>query len=136
MCGIFGQISNKNTNQKNLAVLALHARQRGKDSSGLIYIKNKNYIISRADFDIKTLFKKTDLSNTRIAMGHSRLVTNGMSDNQPVYRDGFILIHNGIILNESEVWNQISIKRQFEIDSEAIIGVAIEHLRENNNNTE
>ena len=36
MCGIFGIISPSNINYKDLKILANHARQRGKDSSGYI----------------------------------------------------------------------------------------------------
>lgn len=61
-------------------------------------------------------------------MGHSRLITNGLSDNQPVVRDDFALIHNGIIVNEETVWQGLSIQRELEIDSEAIIGVTLQHI--------
>jgi len=128
MCGIFGIISNQTINKNHLHKLALHARQRGRDSSGLIYYKNGSYIVNRADYDIKKLLKKNGVENTPVVMGHSRLITNGLSDNQPVVRDGISVIHNGIIVNDNDVWKKIKIKRKFQIDSEAIIGVALEHL--------
>ncbi|MCR3905727.1 MAG: glucosamine 6-phosphate synthetase [Tenericutes bacterium] len=131
MCGIFGQFSEKSIDLRNVSILAMHARQRGRDSSGLVFLRDNKYIISRADYDIKKLFKKTPIKRTKLIMGHSRLVTNGMKDNQPVFRDGIILIHNGIVVNEDEVWENLNIKREFEIDSETIVGVAIEHIKEN-----
>ena len=51
MCGIFGQISTTKVNRKNIEKLVKHAEQRGKDSSGLIYLNNSSYVLSRADYD-------------------------------------------------------------------------------------
>ena len=45
MCGIFGIISNKSVDLKDLAILARNARQRGKDSSGFIEYNNDKYSI-------------------------------------------------------------------------------------------
>jgi predicted glutamine amidotransferase/DNA-binding ferritin-like protein (Dps family) len=128
MCGIFGIISDQKISNNHLNVLASHARQRGKDSSGLIFLKDKNYVVKRADYDIKKLLKKVGNLNVSFVMGHSRLITNGLADNQPVVRDGICVIHNGIIVNDDDVWKELSIERKFQIDSEAIIGIALEHL--------
>lgn len=128
MCGIFGIISPDQIKRNHLSILAEHARQRGRDSSGLMYIKSDSYIIARADFDVKRLLTKHQPINSSFVMGHSRLITNGLSDNQPVVREGISLIHNGIIVNENEVWQQLDVERMFEIDSEAILGVALNHI--------
>lgn len=133
MCGIFGQIGNDTINKTDLFILAKHARQRGRDSSGFVFLKNENYRIVKADFDVKKLFKKIQFQKTSFAIGHSRLVTNGMSDNQPVYKDGIFVLHNGIIVNDNELWKQLSDKRNFEIDTEVIIGISKEFLSKNNN---
>jgi hypothetical protein len=128
MCGIFGQISSNVINRKDLNVLAMHARQRGKDSSGLVHNNIGTYNIVRADYDIKKLMSKEKISRSRFAMGHSRLVTNGQSDNQPVYRDGIFVIHNGIIVNDNDIWEILDNKRQYEIDTEVIIGIVLDHI--------
>ncbi len=128
MCGIFGQTSSTNINWKHLETLVEHARQRGRDSSGLVFHDENGYTVKRADYDIKRLLSKQGQLNTDVVMGHSRLITNGLGDNQPVVRDGLILIHNGIVVNEDEVWSSVSIPRELQIDSEAIIAVAIEAL--------
>ena len=130
MCGIFGIISQKKVNKSDLNSLASHARQRGRDSSGIIYYQNESYFINRENFDIKKLLQQCNYFETNIIMGHSRLVTNGLNDNQPVVRDGVIVIHNGIIVNSDEVWKKINLKRTLHIDSEAINGVAISHFAE------
>jgi len=128
MCGIFGSISSINVDIKNLTSLALHSKQRGKDSSGLIYYQSNEYKIERADFEITRLIKKVNLKNTKIVLGHSRLITNGLSDNQPVVRGNIAVLHNGIIVNEEEIWSQLSVKRELTIDTETIVAIAEEYL--------
>jgi glucosamine--fructose-6-phosphate aminotransferase (isomerizing) len=130
MCGIFGIISSKNINRNHLSKLAEHARQRGRDSSGLMYLENNCYKITRADYDIHRLLNRHRSINSKFVMGHSRLITNGLADNQPVVRDGMSLIHNGIIVNEDEVWANVNVERKFEIDSEAILGVALHNMNQ------
>jgi predicted glutamine amidotransferase len=128
MCGIFGVISKVKVNKKHLQSLANHARQRGKDSSGLCLYKDDSYKVIRADYDVNKLLLNSNISDSNIIFGHSRLITNGLFDNQPVVRDEVILVHNGIIVNEDEIWKNVNVKRQFEIDSETIIALAIDHL--------
>ncbi len=38
------------------------------------------------------------------------------------------MLHNGIIVNTQEVWKNCKTKQRLEIDSEAILGVALDHL--------
>ena len=128
MCGIFGLLSEHHINQDHLRQLAHHARQRGRDSSGLVFYEANAYMVKRADYDIKQLLARQGHLCTQAIMGHSRLITNGLSDNQPVIRDGICLIHNGIIVNEDEVWGQLDIERKFQIDSETIVGITLQHL--------
>ena len=45
MCGIFGAFSNQTITKNNINQLALHAEQRGVDSSGLCFIeKSTNWL--------------------------------------------------------------------------------------------
>lgn len=131
MCGIFGIISKDEINKSELKLLVKHSRQRGKDSSGLIYFKNDCFNITRADYDIDKLLKKIKPFKSRLVLGHSRLITNGLSDNQPVIRDNVFVLHNGIIVNDDEIWKDLSVKRQFKIDSEVIAGIVLEHIKSN-----
>lgn len=130
MCGIFGTISKTKINQNNLKLLAKHSEQRGKDSSGLMYYDDKKYKVFRADYDINKLFKKVMQFDTCVALGHSRLITNGFNDNQPVLRDEICVIHNGIIVNDKQIWDEIGLKRNLSIDSEVIIGITKKYLDE------
>ncbi len=129
MCGIFGQISNSKINKDNFEKLVKHSEQRGVDSSGLIYYDNNRYKISRADYNIEKLLNKLKPYNSHIVLGHSRLITNGLGDNQPVIRDNICAIHNGIIVNEKEIWEKLTVQRKYQIDSEVIVAIAEEHLK-------
>ncbi len=128
MCGIFGCFAAGSKQDAVVRSLAAHARQRGRDSSGLLTCSSGRYQVSRADFDVNRLLAKADLGNAELVLGHSRLITNGLEDNQPVVRDGVALFHNGIIVNTEEVWSQLGSAPTLEIDSEAIVGVALDHL--------
>lgn len=128
MCGIFGAIGTASVHQNNLETLVLHSRQRGRDSSGLVYHRLGKYNVDRADFDISRLLKTVNVQDFNAIFGHSRLITNGLADNQPVVRDGICVLHNGIIVNDADIWKKISPVRQLEIDSEVIAGIAAEHL--------
>lgn len=130
MCGIFGLVSQSKVDRSDLKTLVLHARQRGRDSSGLIYIDQSNYKVERADYDVIKLLDKVKPYTSSIVFGHSRLITNGLGDNQPVVRNGICVIHNGIIVNDEEIWQKITPKRQLKIDSEVIAAIAEQHLDE------
>ncbi len=111
MCGIFGQISVKAVNRDSLSKLVRHSQQRGMDSSGLIFDEGSTYRINRADYKIEKLLKKVKPFKSKIVLGHSRLITNGLTDNQPVIRGDVLAVHNGIIVNEKEIWNKIGSKK-------------------------
>ncbi len=128
MCGIFGVVSKTSINKHKFQTLVKHSEQRGVDSSGLIYYQNNHYEVSRADYSIEKLLNKVKPYDNHIVLGHSRLITNGLGDNQPVVRGNICAIHNGIIVNEEEVWSKLSVTRQLKIDSEAIVAIAEEFL--------
>jgi glutamine---fructose-6-phosphate transaminase (isomerizing) len=129
MCGIFGQISKTKINKQNFDKLVKHSEQRGIDSSGLVYLKDNRYKIARADYNIEKLLNKVKPYDCKIVLGHSRLITNGLGDNQPVIRGNICAIHNGIIVNEKEVWEKLTVERKYKIDSEAIVAIAEEYLK-------
>lgn len=131
MCGIFGLISSKEINRNHFQELVSHARQRGRDSSGLVFHDQGAYKVERADFDIKKLITKVEPYHSTVIFGHSRLITNGLGDNQPVVRNGICVIHNGIIVNDDDVWQKLKLTRKLKIDSEVIAAISEQHLHEN-----
>ena len=135
MCGILGIIDKKPINNKHLKWLAKCAKQRGMDSSGLIYLdqKNNKYKVKKENFDICKLLRKSKFISTNFIMGHSRLITDGLQDNQPVIRESLAILHNGIIVNANEIWRTLNSERKFSIDTEVILGIVLQELAEKEN---
>jgi len=130
MCGIFGIVSASAPVRSDLEKLAMHAQQRGKDSSGLLFLEDGTYQVYRADYPILRLLDQARPFSTSVVMGHSRLITNGLDDNQPVLRDGVCVLHNGIIVNHESIWEKVGKIREFQIDTEVIAAIAGMHLEE------
>lgn len=128
MCGIFGIVANGKIDVAAFEKIALRSERRGKDSSGLLYFDDAYHII-RADFRIRKLLSEVHFGDASFAMGHSRLITNGQADNQPVVRDGLAVIHNGIITDDARFWETSALKRNLSIDTEVILGVTLEYLQ-------
>jgi glucosamine--fructose-6-phosphate aminotransferase (isomerizing) len=128
MCGIFGIISNKPVAANELTLLARQAERRGKDSSGLYFSESGQYNLYRASIPVTTLLRRVSCNASHFVMGHSRLITNGLSDNQPVYRDAVCVIHNGIVVNHEAIWKKTNRTRHQEIDTEIIAAIAADAL--------
>jgi glucosamine--fructose-6-phosphate aminotransferase (isomerizing) len=153
MCGIFGVIVKENSSynteflNKSIKLLSKLSEVRGKDSSGICISDSTKIDVYKGPIRISELINRkivinplNDLFNndkTRYAFGHARLVTNGSqlddNNNQPVIKDNIIGVHNGIVLNVDELWDENQdIKREFEIDSEIILSLIRSNLNKNN----
>lgn len=130
MCGIFGVVSGSPVIEGELSVLVKHSQQRGKDSSGLLTYDDGCYRAYRADYPITRLLKEVRPYASHIVLGHSRLITNGLSDNQPVVLDDVCVLHNGIVVNHESIWPLIGKTRALQIDTEVIAAIAAAHLEE------
>lgn len=128
MCGIFGSTAPLGLSKKSATTLIKHAEQRGRDSSGLVIHNRGNYTAYKADFTIEKLVKRISLNNIDTFIGHSRLITNGTSDNQPVVRDGIAVVHNGIIVNHETLWLYTNKNRELIVDSEIIPALISDQL--------
>ncbi len=141
--------------KKSLATLAQLSESRGKDSSGLVFRNEstKEFHVFKGAVYLNDLVKNKDVTdqmermlrlfcnhqagrerNTFAVMGHSRLVTNGSQlnegNNQPVVKDGVIGIHNGIIVNEEDLWSHHpDIHRAYEIDTEVMLALIRKYIR-------
>jgi len=144
MCGIFGISFKKEcvlTNpevEQIFANLFLISARRGKEASGYALKNDNNIKVFKAPIpanevvttekfykDINGFLVERNTSNTLTAIGHSRLVTDGVEiyneNNQPVIKDGIVGIHNGIIVNYKHLWEKNpDLKQQSELDSEVI----------------
>lgn len=127
MCGIFGFIGPDHLDSSSATILVKHAQQRGRDSSGMVIHDATSYHAYRADEPIDRLLKRIPpLGN--LFFGHSRLVTNGTADNQPVSREQVIVLHNGIVVNHEALWSVIGRTPELEIDTEIIPAIIASHL--------
>ncbi len=135
MCGIFGIFNNNSSiiNQKDFLKLCSLSEQRGRDSSGIIIYKNNQYHIERSFSSITKLIRSIKNISSDFIIGHSRLTTNGLIDNQPIMRDEIMTIHNGIILNSNEIWEKINLSPKQKIDTEIIPAICHHYLNLNYN---
>jgi glutamine---fructose-6-phosphate transaminase (isomerizing) len=140
--------------KKSLKMLAQLSESRGKDSSGLV-LRNEsdrkfhvfkgavylNYLLKRKEVthQIDRMLSSSHTNSlpgrqtTFAVMGHSRLVTNGThlddENNQPVVKDGIIGVHNGIIVNEEDLWfRHTDIHRKSEIDTEVMLALIRKYI--------
>jgi glucosamine--fructose-6-phosphate aminotransferase (isomerizing) len=141
MCGIFGvSLTNesaiKQHYSKIVATLFLLSESRGKEASGFAINNGKELRYLKSPFPASDLVKSTvfkreidSLLNSRKSfystIGHSRLVTNGYEqyneNNQPVIKNNLAVIHNGIIVNDTELWKKFSDEKKLSgLDSEVI----------------
>lgn len=138
MCGIFGIVNkNKSIKIQNLfRDLFLLSESRGKEAAGFAIKLPTSFRVFKTPFPASDLVKSNIYLNeivnlalsepeNFIGIGHSRLVTNGYeqfdNNNQPVVKNGFIVIHNGIIVNEGELWNKYGGHNKIsDLDSELI----------------
>ncbi len=143
MCGIWG-ISDKGSDitrqtlAKIIKRLMVLSEVRGKDASGLAVMQEESLCVLRKakvshellrDIEFVRYIEENILKsrNHNIwVMGHSRLVTNGTeynpNNNQPVAKQNMALVHNGIIVNEDELWEDMpEAVKESEVDSEAIL---------------
>jgi glucosamine--fructose-6-phosphate aminotransferase (isomerizing) len=135
MCGIFGIIKRQKTEQteRYLTELFRLSESRGKEASGMAVEDERFIRVLKTPFPaghlIKTreyrdVLRNLSASSVKI-IGHSRLVTNGdendNKNNQPIIRNGMVVVHNGIITNQREIWDGINDDQpQTELDSELI----------------
>jgi len=115
-------------NRRDLDLLAKHAEQRGRDSSGLLVLSGSRCTVHRADYRLPRLLKEVSPYASHVVMGHSRLITNGLSDNQPVLYEDVAVLHNGIIVNHEAAWEHVDKPRKLEIDTEVIAAIAADHV--------
>jgi asparagine synthetase B (glutamine-hydrolysing) len=156
MCGILGVIArggapyDRATLQAALEILATCAQSRGKDSSG-VTIRDESagsLSVFKGDVPLGVLYHSGPVRsriNDALAaygnghrqslqvMGHSRLVTNGsqleFGNNQPVVKDGIVGIHNGIVVNDHDLWiRHGALHRNNEIDTEVLLALIRKNL--------
>ena len=154
MCGIFGFVlQHPGLSEQRLdsvmEKLFLLSESRGKEAAGAAILTDSRIEVYRQPLPASSMIRRPDFralwkrslqrylegAGPVVMIGHSRLVTNGlqgvMSNNQPVVKDGIVGIHNGIIVNDDELWRRHpSIRRKWEVDTEVILSLTRLHLQE------
>lgn len=154
MCGIFGLVfeQTQSLSPKQLRFVTNRlfrlSESRGKEASGFAAIVDDEIMVHKTPYpashlvkskEYKTVFNKLFNSSDRVQafIGHSRLVTDGYEhenrNNQPVIRNGMVIVHNGIIVNKHKLWeNYRHVKREADLDSELIPVILHEYMAKDN----
>lgn len=143
MCGIFGYVNrrpdalSKGAFQAKLKTLFKLSETRGKEAAGIAIatdgvlasykdsISASEMILTEGyrEFIDRVWNSRGDVASNLACIGHTRLVTNGSqvvdANNQPVDRGRVVVVHNGIITNDAEVWEASGLERVGEVDTQA-----------------
>jgi asparagine synthetase B (glutamine-hydrolysing) len=158
MCGIFGLVARRDAGLRKaewanaLERLFLLSETRGKEAAGIAIATGRDIIATKDSVSATEMMKTgefaqvmssadrwfADTANgpTLAAIGHSRLVTNGLqgidANNQPVWRDDVIMIHNGIVVNVDELWDREKANGIFpssQVDTEVIAALITKYRK-------
>lgn len=152
MCGIFGILAGEGYSLPVKSIrniidhLFILSESRGSEASGFVTrVENSLYVykepvtasklIKTDNYDniFNNIIKNEGYSKNKLIIpfaifGHSRLETNGVSElnsnNQPVIKNGAVGVHNGIIVNDDELWRSFpQLDKKYEIDTEVFISL-------------
>ena len=152
MCGIFGVTVGEGPFRTRkmpdlLKDLFLFSESRGKEASGIAVCSREKIQVLKSAVAASSMIRSSQyrqlmaetvrekLQEPMAIIGHSRLVTDGsrydQGNNQPVLAGNCVGIHNGIIVNNEEIWKEQSdLRRQYQVDSEVILALLRKFLRE------
>ena len=151
MCGIFGVIAGTECRASSDVLtrivdgLLKGSESRGKESSGIAILSGGSIGVYKRPIPASRLvrdpaFRKLlDKSFSHVSgsgrqtealglIGHARLVTNGGAEsndnNQPILADGIVGVHNGIVVNDEDIWRRFpALQRRCTVDTEAILAL-------------
>ena len=140
MCGILGLAATDDAKVDYhelftlFETLLIQSESRGKEASGIAISYNEETKIIKSALPSSKLINQAKYLNLKngilhsnkkfplIAIGHSRLATNGKAslnkNNQPVQTNSFVGVHNGIIANVDELNQQFKLNLESELDTE------------------
>lgn len=140
MCGIFGYFNLNNP--KIFYDLGKLSETRGKEASGYLNINKDNQSLKKFPLPFSDSLVKKNINNHDLKdknstlIGHTRLKTHGdeMNDenNQPVVFRDVSLVHNGILINYTDLVKDYELIVDSELDSEVIPILISNHLKEDN----
>jgi asparagine synthetase B (glutamine-hydrolysing) len=145
MCGIFGSVFTARVPDTARSPAAIHnqlrrlfllSEARGKEAAGLAALNGAQLSVYKDSVAAHQMLQSAgyrdfwrrfaagfDASASFAAIGHTRLVTNGLqvvdANNQPVVRGTTVVVHNGIIVNDAEIWRRHpQLTRRADVDTE------------------
>jgi asparagine synthetase B (glutamine-hydrolysing) len=157
MCGIFGVVFGKDPSISPafagsvIDKLYRFSLTRGSEAAGLTSRNGETidvlkqagsvdaFLASPKYAELRTraleLYHRNRESNAPTGLawtGHTRLVTNGFQsnadNNQPVFARGTVAVHNGIIVNDAQLWAQHrDWLRRSEVDTEILVNLVRHH---------
>jgi glutamine---fructose-6-phosphate transaminase (isomerizing) len=154
VCGIFGIVSaDRASLGRDLEALFKLSESRGKEAAGLAILDGEQVRVLKEPESASRMLKKpgyqrlveqTQAASSAgriIAIGHSRLVTNGIEaiaeNNQPVVHDGLVAVHNGIIVNDAKLWaDNPDMRRESGVDTEILLALIAKFQRGNQSATQ
>lgn len=145
MCGIFAFVPNQKTRvspqqtHRVIDSLFLLSESRGKEASGLVVVSENTARILKYPLKARHLihtdyYARLFLDPVSVVVGQTRLATNGHqshnSNNQPINRNGIIAVHNGIIVNDKQLWKRVAPSvPSTDLDTEVVCALFSQALR-------
>ena len=143
MCGILGWMTTSKSRisadkyRKGIEKMFLLSETRGKEASGVCVVTDNGISVIKAPVRAKrlihseeynTCLRKVAENHKRLVMGHARMVTNGdasnQHNNQPIVKNDLMCIHNGIIVNAEQLWDNLPFcERTSEVDTEILLAL-------------
>ena len=133
MCGIGGYYcwADARPPQSAIKALLLANQARGRSAAGIAYLDASGRIVHRkqkgpAEDLVKSLKPKTweEIAASPRALIHARATTKGTEDvnvnNHPVVGFGWVVVHNGFIMNDDDLFEYYKANRFAEVDTAAI----------------
>lgn len=123
MCGIVGYIGNKDV--KEILLTGLETLEyRGYDSSGIAIHTDGEIVIYKDTGKVAELRKIIGAENSLLGIGHTRWATHGIPSKINAHphqsSDGrFVLVHNGVIMNEDELRDRYFTNHPFKSDTDS-----------------
>ena len=156
MCGIFGLVTtspralSREEWTEAIRKLFLFSQSRGKEAAGIALANADTIVVHKDSVSAEAMlrtadyrravargtdafFERRDKHDTLATIGHARLVTNGLqgidANNQPVWRDDIVIVHNGIVTNWETLWaDNPDISPRAQVDTEVIAALIHKYI--------
>jgi len=100
---------------------------RGRDATGILSVSEDSEVkLEKADIPASMFvrWRRPVIENPQMILLHTRAHTKGdprnLNNNHPVQYDTTYVTHNGVIVNDDELFSETGLKRYAEVDTEII----------------